>query len=254
MPDELPAAFLGPKGVLRGMIHRPTPATGPAPTVVLLHGFTGNHVEHDMLFVQFARRLAQAGFVALRFDFYGSGDSEGTFEEMTVLTEVADAAAALEWIGQQPGVDPNRIGVVGLSMGGCVTALLAGQDPRVRAAVMWNAVGQPQRHFREIAIDGPSAGIVGGLRVGPDFLPTIYACDPVAALRNYTGPGLVIQSTADPLISLEEAGALKEALGARGQLNHILHGDHTFRHPDWRREVFDLTVDWLNRQLAAAHA
>ena len=252
MPDELPAAFLGPQGVLRGMIHRPTQATGPAPTVVLLHGFTGQHVENDMLYVQFARRLAQAGYVALRFDFYGSGDSEGEFDQWTIHTEVADAAAAVEWVGQQSGVDPNRIGVLGLSLGGCVTALLAGQDPRVKAAVFWNAVGEPQRHFHEIAMDGPSAGITGGLCVGPDFLPTLYACDPVAVLRNYTGPGLVIQSTADPIISLEEAGALKDALGARGQLNHILHGDHTFRHPDSRREVVDLTVDWLNRHLATA--
>jgi dipeptidyl aminopeptidase/acylaminoacyl peptidase len=245
----LPAAFLGPYGVLRGILHRPA-APNPAPGIVMLHGFTGNHVEDQFLYVQAARYLADQGFAVLRFDFFGSGDSDGTFDQFTVHTEVADAARAVEWLGQRPGVDPNRIGLIGLSLGGCVTALLAGQDPHVKAAVFWNAVCLPSLHFNDIAQSGANECITGGLRVGPDFLPTFYACDPLAAARRYQGPALVVQGTADVVVPVHESDALKLALGERGELHHIVGADHTFKHPDWRRDLFDLTARWLRDHLA----
>ena len=88
MPTTEQIAFDGPLGTLRGLLHRPDGAE-PAPVVLLLHGFTGQHIEQDRLFVQAARALAAAGFAALRFDFYGSGDSDGDFEEFTVESELA---------------------------------------------------------------------------------------------------------------------------------------------------------------------
>lgn len=245
MSDVQAIAFPGPLGTLRGMFHRPS-GSGPFPVVMLLHGFTGYHIEDHRLFVQTARALVEAGFVVLRFDFYGSGDSDGDFEEFTVHTEVQDAVTALGWLGQQPGIDAKRIAVLGLSLGGCVTALLAGQDPRVKAAVFWNAVAFSDTHFHdEIPAEGRFAGVVGGLRVGPDFLPTFAALDIVGTLRRYSGPGLVIRGTADELVAHAEAEALHTALGERGTLHLIEGADHTFKRPDWRQELFQVTTRWL---------
>lgn len=239
--------FGGPLGTLRGMMHLPGAAAYPVPAIMLLHGFTGTHIEDHRLFVQMANHAAAAGLAALRFDFYGSGNSDGEFEEMTVLTETADAVAGMDWLGRQPGIDANRIGVVGLSLGGAVTALLAGQDARVKAAVFWNAASLPALHWHDIPRKGPDAYVVGGLRVGPD-MPN--EPDPVAALRGYAGPGLVIRGTTDEVIRLVEAEALMGALGERGELRLIEGADHTFRHPDWRREVFTITTEWLIARLA----
>jgi len=239
-------SFAGPLGTLRGLLHRPD-SDSPVPVIVLLHGFTGQHIEQDRLFVQMAHQLTAAGFAVLRFDFYGSGDSDGEFDEFTVETEVADAIAALDWLEQQPGLDMTRIGVLGLSLGGYVTALLAGREPRVKAVVFWNAVALPSEHFNDQAF---LAEMVGGLQIGPDFLPVFYASDPVGSLRCYTGPGLVIQAAKDEVIALAEAAALKEALGERGTLHHIEGADHTFRHPEWRRQVFEITVEWLRKHLS----
>jgi dienelactone hydrolase len=241
-------AIDGPLGTLRGLLHRPA-GDDHAPAVVLLHGFTGHHVEEHRLFVQMARCLADDGFAVLRFDFYGSGDSDGDFEEFTVHTQVADAAAALDWVSEQKRVDADRIGVLGLSLGGCVAALLAGQDPRVRAAVFWNAVTLPAQHFGDIPTTGPFAGMIGGLRVGPDFLTTFAALDIVGTLQRYTGPGLVIRGTADEHITQEEAEALRAAMADRGTLRLIDGADHTFKRPDWRQEVFDITTRWLTEHL-----
>jgi dienelactone hydrolase len=249
MSDIQAVAIDGPLGTLRGMLHRPA-GDRRAPAVVLLHGFTGYHIEDHRLFVQMARCLADAGFAVLRFDFYGSGDSDGDFEECTVLTEVADAVAALDWVSEQKRVDPDRIAVLGLSLGGCVAALLAGQDPRVKTAVFWNAVTLPELHFDEgIPTEGPFAGVIGGLRLGPEFLTTFHALDIVGTLKKYTGPGLVVRGTADTHITQAEAEALRAAMAERGSLRLIDGADHTFRRPDWRQEVFDITTRWLTEHL-----
>lgn len=242
-------SFSGPLGTLRGILHRPATDAGPAPVVVLLHGFTGNHVEDQFLFAQAARALAGLGWAALRFDFYGSGDSDGTFEECSVLTETADAVAALDWVEKQPGIDPSRIAVLGLSMGGYVTALLAGQDPRVKAVVFWNAVGIPDRHFVHETDHGRHGFDVGAVTIGLPFVRAYFAHDPAAALRHYSGPGLVIQATADLAVSLDDAEALAAALGGRATLRLLADADHTFKHPALRLELFEITARWLHEYL-----
>jgi hypothetical protein len=241
-------AFDGPLGTLRGMFHLPE-GDGPLPAVVMLHGFTGQHIENTRLFVQAARHFAGAGYAVLRMDFYGSGDSDGAFDEMTVQTEVEDATAMLYWLETQPSVDAARIAVLGLSMGGAVTALLASRDARVKAAVLWNAVGLPNLHFGEIAREGPDAGDVDGVRVSDAFLDGFYALDLPGALASYTGPGLVVRGTADDVVFGEEADTLAAALGERGTLVRITDADHTFNHHLWRADLFARTLEWLDAQL-----
>lgn len=245
-------AFEGPLGTLRGLLHHPNLAA-PAPVVMLLHGFTGQHIEHDRLYVQTARALAAAGFAALRFDFYGSGDSDGDFQEMTVNSEVADAAAALDWIAQQPGLDAARVGVIGLSLGGAITALLTGQDARVRAAVLWNAVASTRRMARNLENDlapGPGGNrISGGLTVGAGLIDSLRQADPVAAIGRYAGPVLVLHATGDTVVPPAAAEAYAAALGDRGTLRWFEGGSHTFIHPDWRQTVFAWTIDWLAERL-----
>ena len=252
MPTVEQVAFAGPLGTLRGLLHRPDSAT-PAPVAMLLHGYTGQHIEQDRLYVQMARALAAAGFAALRFDFYGSGDSDGDFQEFTVETEVADAAAALDWIVQQTGLDPARVGVVGLSLGGAITALLAGQDARVKAAVLWNAVASTRQMARNLDNDlapGPDGNrISGGLTVGAGLIESLRQADPLAAIERYAGPTLVIHATDDAVVPTAAAEAYAAALGDRGALRWFEGGSHTFTRPDWRQTVFAWTIDWLAERL-----
>ena len=238
----------GPLGTLRGVLHLPD-GPGPAPVVVLLHGFTGHHVEDHRLYVQMGRHLAAAGYAALRVSFYGSGDSDGTFADFTIHTQVDDAAAMLDWLEAQPGINASRIALLGLSLGGAVAALLAGRDARIRAAVFWNAAGLPREHFNDIPQRGIHAGIVGGLQVGEQFVTSFHETDVAGALAGYAGPGLVIQATSDEVVSVREAETLRQALGERGTLHLVLGADHAFRHPDWRRDVFETTTRWLSEHL-----
>lgn len=112
---------------LYGMLHTPD-AEAPAqgwPSVVMVHGFTGNRTDHHRLLTLLSRALASRGIASLRFDCRGSGDSHGDFSEMTVSREVEDVQAAASYIRQQPQIDPERVMLLGYSMGGMVATLAA---------------------------------------------------------------------------------------------------------------------------------
>ena len=89
----------------------------------------------------------------VRFDFYGSGESEGEFSEATFTSEVEDLGSMLDYVSERPDVDHGRIGVLGLSMGGAVSIVRASRDPRIRFVCTWSAPGNfmlLSRHAEEI--------------------------------------------------------------------------------------------------------
>ena len=134
---ERPVVFYNQGQQLNGILHSPTGFDAPCPAIAFFHGFTGTKVEPHRIFVKTARELASIGFYVLRFDFRGSGDSAGDFSEMTIGGEISDAIKSIDVLTAMQGVDPEHIGILGLSMGGCVAACVSGQDARVKSTVMW---------------------------------------------------------------------------------------------------------------------
>ena len=102
------------------------------PGIVLCHGFTG---VRQLTLREYARRFAEAGFIALIFDYRGFGESEGPKWRLIPLEQVDDIRNALTWLATQPEVDPQRMGLWGTSFGGAHVPYVAGVDTRVKAAV-----------------------------------------------------------------------------------------------------------------------
>ena len=102
------------------------------PGIVLCHGFTG---VRQLTLPEYARRFAQAGCIALIFDYRGFGESEGSKWRLLPLEQVDDIRNALTWLATQPEVDPQRLGLWGTSFGGAHVPYVAGIDTRVKAAV-----------------------------------------------------------------------------------------------------------------------
>lgn len=250
--------FQSAQNTLRGMLHAPDEPE-PHPCVMLLHGFTGNRIEAHFLFVKIARRLRKAGIAALRFDFAGSGESDGEFEEMTTSGEVADAEAALELLRGRPAIDPARIAVAGLSLGGCVAALLAGRRGKdIKALGLLAAVGRPADAAERLrnwpdAAELPKGGLdVGGLKVRPAFLSDLASLDPAGAAGRYAGPVLIVHGTADEALPLAHAHAFRDARAdssAPTRLEIIQGAGHTFESVQHTEVVCKLLVEFFGRQL-----
>ena len=102
------------------------------PGIVLCHGFTG---VRQLTLPEYARRFAEADFLALIFDYRGFGESEGPKWRLLPLEQVDDIRNALTWLAAQPEVDPQRMGLWGTSFRGAHVPYVAGIDTRVKAAV-----------------------------------------------------------------------------------------------------------------------
>jgi dipeptidyl aminopeptidase/acylaminoacyl peptidase len=223
---------------LRGMLHLPE-GQRPRPCVMFCHGFTGQRIEAHFLFVQIARQLERLGLASLRFDFGGSGESDGEFAEMTMSGEVDDAEAALEFLRRHPAIDADRIGVVGLSLGGGVTGLLAGRrGADIRAVALLSAVAEPAR-ILSIIRTGKFEGQLAqrdyidwdGLMVRRPFLQDLERLFPAKALAGYAGPVLIIHGAEDAVCPPSEAETFHQArAGSPGttRLEMIDGADHTY--------------------------
>lgn len=244
--------------ILRGMIHRPPERAGRrgVPGVVFLHGFTGDRMESHWIFVKCSRALARAGMASLRFDFFGSGESEGSFSEVTLQSEIADAIAAVDFFRRQRGVSPRQLGLVGLSLGGTVAAIIA-YRARVQALVMWSAPA----HLAELATMATQAAkLIPGRNgvfdynaheVSADVLKGIEKVDPLKQIASFRQPTLLIHPEKDEYVPLVHADHYLQAAGAATKQELVIPGaDHTFSSVAWERETIDRTVDWLRTYLS----
>jgi len=113
---------------------------------LVLHGFGSNSEGNNVL--QPARVLSEFGYVTLRFDMRGCGKSEGEFGRVICLEQVEDLGNALDFLAGHPGVDPDRIGVIGSSFGGAVAVYAGGTNRRIAAVISNGGWGHGERKFR----------------------------------------------------------------------------------------------------------
>lgn len=253
---ERPVVFENEGEQLIGIVHEPE-GIGVKPGVILLHGFAGNRIEPHRLFVKMARSLAKTGFYVFRFDFRGSGDSQGEFVDMTISGEISDALAGLNWFKENTGVDPERIGVLGLSMGGCVAAYTAARA-NIKALVLWSAVALPLQVFEKNAPyqlminQAKKQGYLewNGWRIGFPFLEELPSLNPLEMIKEYTGPGLCIHGSGDQVVPIEHSHLYYRYLSSPDKEVYIIEeADHTFNKFEWEQEVIQKTVAWLENKL-----
>jgi uncharacterized protein len=261
---------------LHGMLHLPTSSDAPHPCVLMLHGFTGTSIEPHRLFVLMARAFATAGIAALRFDFRGSGQSEGVFNEMTLTHELEDALSALRLLeGREDVIDRSRMGILGLSMGGLMAALTAGAV-NVKALALWApatpavmlghfegerrnpafiagafAAGFAGQEFPAgIRFDATSGHMdFGGNPVSKEFFMDALSHDSLETVKNHAGPALIVHGTADPTVPFAVGQQYAVALGTRATLHAIDGAGHTFESMPHHDEALRVTLEFFQRSL-----
>lgn len=116
------------------------------PAFIVLHGFIGS--KDDSHAELMATMLADWGYIALRFDFRGCGQSDGERGYVLCHDQVADAKNALNWLVEQPGVDPDRVGLIGHSFGAAVACYAGAVEQRFAAIISSCGWGNGERKFR----------------------------------------------------------------------------------------------------------
>src|SRR5207245_10090513 len=120
---------------LSGIVHAPDDLRSGErrPAFIVLHGFGGNKDGQGQTVV--AKQFTQWGYVTLRIDFRGCGESEGEQGRIICLDQVADTRNAITYLATRPEVDPNRIALVGSSFGAALAVFTGGAEQRAAAVV-----------------------------------------------------------------------------------------------------------------------
>jgi dipeptidyl aminopeptidase/acylaminoacyl peptidase len=144
-----PITFYSEGFKLQGDLYLPDgiPAGDKRSGIVLCHGYTG---VKDLYLPDNARVLNEAGYVVLAFDYKGWGQSEGSPSRLAPYSRVADVQAALTFLGLQPEVDENRLGIYGTSYGGATVVWTGAVDNRVKCIVSTVGVGDGRRWMRSV--------------------------------------------------------------------------------------------------------
>jgi dienelactone hydrolase len=251
--------FASGKHTLRGMLHMPA-GKGPFPGVVMCHGFTASRMEAHFLFVTIARQLESLGLAVLRFDFAGSGESDGEFGDMTMSAEVDDAQAALGFLLRQGEIDPQRVGLLGYSLGGGVAAILAGRRAGdVRAVCLVAGTASPARLASFIRMGKHEAHLakhnyldIFGLKVSRAFLQDLEKVDPPGDLARYPGPVLLIHGDYDSSVPPSETKAFYDARTRHREHTRMVtvpNADHAFSSIPLTHELCKLCGDFFGTTL-----
>lgn len=236
---------------LRGTLNKPDRASFDL--VVLMHGFTANRgIAPDQLLYQLAERFEAKDLATLRFDFNGHGTSDGQFKDMTVLNEISDGKAILDYARQLKGV--RRIYLLGHSQGGVVASMLAGYyHEKIDKLVLM----APAATLKDDALKGDTQGftydpqnipdelpIKKGLTLGGFYLRTAQTLPIYEVAQQYQGPVCLIHGLADRVVD-HVASTRYDEVYQHDELNLLPHADHKFTMGDSRQKALDIATRFL---------
>lgn len=124
------------------------------PAVLLVHGFLGHKEENGVYYGDYSKtgihsiskQLLELGIASIRLDMPGSGASQADFRDYTLQNCLADLNTVYRYCLEHYPIDYNKIGLVGLSMGGKIGAAFINLHPEIRTAVFLNPAGDNGNH------------------------------------------------------------------------------------------------------------
>jgi len=228
---EIPATFV-----------LPAPEAGDAvPLVVMAHGHGGTRDESGA-FTQVAEALAERGIASVRVDFSGCGESTEPFTENYLTNMLADVRASREFAIQHPRINPDRVAILGYSMGGRL-AMLATEQDSYSAVALWTPVASDGFESMIDYVGGPEsydrlrreAKSVGAAvfetpwgaeqHLNLKWFTDLEETQPLAAIHKYEGALLVVYGNKDEAIHPRYSkAALTNAVRSRPKIGHVVDG------------------------------
>lgn len=224
------------------------------PLVIFSHELGNDHTSGE----RYAERLAEAGYAAYIFDFcggtVGGNKSSGSNSDMSIQTEAADLEAVLASAKTWDFADPDRIVLMGGSMGGLVTTVVGSghQDEIAGIILMYPALsakedsGMEKYPTKEDVPDDVS--LFGGwIHVGKNYITDLWDVDFNQLLSSYQGPLLLLHGDRDSTVPLSwSEEALKIIPDC--EFHVIKDGGHEFFGQPFE-DAMSFILPYLNRQV-----
>lgn len=133
---------------LFGVYHPPREQRHPPSAALLCYPLGIEYMRAHRAFRQLTMLLTRAGVHVLRFDYFGTGDSAGEGEDVSLDRCRADIAVAFDELKANAGVD--RAGIIGLRMGATLAVGAAEGRPDVDRIVLWDPIVHGSAYLEEL--------------------------------------------------------------------------------------------------------
>jgi carboxymethylenebutenolidase len=163
-------------------------AGGRRPAVLMLYGADG--LSRGTQYQAGARAVADAGYQVFLVHYLDrTNERRASFATLFQNFEpwMGTVRDALDWVSRHPGVDPSRIGIIGISLGAALGLAVAGGDRRIRALV---------DYFGPL----PQGAVTAASRLPPT---------------------LILHGGADPIVPVANAYAIENLLKEQGVAHEI---------------------------------
>lgn len=231
------------------------------PIIVICHGFIGTKVGVNRLFVKAAKELREQGYIIVRFDYMGCGESEGDYGENTFAGFIEQTNVILTFAKAIPKVDPTDVTLIGHSLGGAVALLTATEfkeENVIDRLILWSAVGRPFNDISTI-LDGhfPSAMANGvskpsdykGYQIHESFLQSFKKYEPIKLSSRFNGDVLIIHGEEDEEIDVQYAKEYEYGFNSRKHgscFSRTIPGAcHTYSSSFSYHKLMAATKEWL---------
>lgn len=228
------------------------PGEGSSTVVILCHGFLSNKSSRTNL--RLTELLVPKEISTLSFDWFGMGDSSGTFADLTIGNCQIQLESVIEDMKKK---GYQRIGLIGSSFGGLLAILSGARHPELFAI----GLKCPVPDFPEmLELEFGQAGLkkwkqtntIPNVTGGPEptalnfeFYQECSQFKAYAQAKAITVPCLIVHGKQDELVPLHQIPQLHESLAGEKKLLLLPDADHHFGRPEDFRTMSIALKDWM---------
>lgn len=256
--------------VIRGVVNTPDDfdENFKYPTVIIIHGFGGDRNGSVNFRLNHAKYLTDRGYVVFRFDFSGSGESDGSFYDMTVSREQKELEMIHDFAKMKYYVDKDRLYWIGHSLGGVLASLMAYKlKPRAMVLLAPASDMNNKDYLKVMAktvFEGEVSGKtklennmpyesliskvkeadIGGVKIHINFLIDFIVKDIYGSASKYEDNVLILRGTEDSLVFRDANEKLRDAY-TNARYFEIEGADHSFTNEDHRNVLYEMSYKFL---------
>ena len=233
---------------LCGILTVPADTSKKHSLVILCNGFSSSKESRTYLFL--SKQLFKYQILSLRFDFYGHGESDGRFEDITITEGYEDILSAIDYVRNLGYV--NKIALFGTSFGGVCSVLAASKSKNLaalglKAPALEMAKSRKMRLGLEGIEEWKEKGFVEHqnhegrkFRLNYSFYEDASGIDAYEAAKNIHIPTLMVHGDKDDNVPIIQSEKLTKSI-KNSVLEEIKGANHFFdkkEHYDQANELF----------------
>ena len=231
---------------LFSVLHIPEKSTDKI--IIISHSFKADK-DYDRIGVNFAKKACSGSYAVLRFDCYGSGESEGNFEDSSLISQKEDLEDVIKFVKDK---GYNQIALAGLSQGAAMSVLV--YNPKIKLLILWSPAfdvkvlyDRYKKYFeKKDFLLRSRIRDKSKVKIGKKMWESFGKIKVFKKIPTIKSPTLVIAGSKDSL-HLNNINKYFKKLNCEKKLEIIKDADHDFLDLDKEKQAISISLNFVKK-------